>query len=519
MAGSDADSPDPALQRLQSDNDRLAKEVKRLVRTEVELFESHRQLDQQLRIYEHLHQVGRKLNATFDRAEILRLAVHFPVYELGFQRAVVLVRRDADRLVDVAASEGYYDAASQAALGTVSLDLEAHHPDLADGAELLLRPTEAGVARPLAVALGMTELAAYPVGGQPGRYEGLLVVGNQADKVHLHSRLEVGSGILIGLANFASHVSTAMKHAAAFAGLLEERRLLEAKVQERTRELQRAHERLLRFEKDSLEMQMAGGFAHEMRNAVGAIETLVAIALDDVTGQNQGSLPSQNAELLERLFVTVRSHLPKPVMTETVALVRSVIDNEEQIGRILGGVRSASQRALGITTSLLEYSRLGRSVRGTDRVDLARLVEHVLANTRDELERLAITLVAEHSAALWVRGSESHFYSIVSNLVNNACDALAENGGGKRQLDVGLVTDDDHIVIRVADTGHGIPKEILPRIFEPFYSTKPKTGTGLGLGVCKKLIELYDGVLEIETEVGRGTVFTVRFPARELRGP
>ncbi len=65
----------------------------------------------------------------------------------------------------------------------------------------------------------------------------------------------------------------------------------------------------------------------------------------------------------------------------------------------------------------------------------------------------------------------------------------------------------------------GIPKEILPRIFEPFYSTKPKTGTGLGLGVCKKLIELYDGVLEIETEVGRGTVFTVRFPAREMRLP
>ncbi len=515
---SNSDSPDGnELQRLQGDNERLSREVKRLVRTEVELFESHRQLDRQLRIYEHLHQVGKRFNATFDRTEILQMAVRFPVYELGLQRAVVLTR-DAEQpnLFVVFTSEGYYGEEAQATLRNVHLDLEAQHPGLSDGEEIVVGLGEDGAGRQLAQTFGMAELAAYPVGGVPGRYDGLLIAGNQADKLHLYSRVEVGSGILIGLANFASHVSTAMKHAAAWQGLVAERQLLEEKVQQRTSELSRAHERLLRFEKESLEMQMAGGFAHEMRNAVGAIETLVSIGLDDVTSGG-GSIPSQNAAYLEQLFLAVRAHLPKSTMAEAVGLVRSIIDNEEQLGRILVGVRSASQRALSITTSLLEYSRLGRSVRGADRVDLSRLVGQVLANSKDDLLRLGIESQCERPPQLYVTGTESHFYSIVSNLVNNARDALGEVAQGlPRQLKLTLRSDEERITILVTDSARGIPNEVLPRIFEPFFSTKPKTGTGLGLGVCKKLAELYAGAIEVESVVGRGTTFRVWFPARDL---
>ncbi len=512
-------SPPDDLARLTADNERLAKEVKRLVRTEVELFESHRLLDQQLRVYEHLHQVGKKLNATFDRAEILSLAVRFSVYELGFQRAVVLGRQESvgepTRFSPIA-SEGYYGPEAQAVLLAARIDLDALHPGLADGEELLVLPT-AATGRALGDALQMAELAAYPVGGEPGRYDGLLVAGNQAEKSHLHSRVEVGSGILIGMANFASHVSTAIKHAAAFHELLGERLLLEAKVKQRTAELERAHTKLLRFEKESLEMQMAGGFAHEMRNAVGAIETLVSIAIDDVSGLDGGSLTEQNARYLEQLFLAVRTHLPKPTLQEAVGLVRSIVDNEEQLGRILTGVRSASSRALGITTALLEYSRLGRSVRGTTRIDLARLVELLLASGAAELQRAGIAVELERPPQLWVRGTDTHFNSIVSNLVNNARDAMVEPGQqAPRRLRVRVRHDEGHVVIAVGDTGRGIPKEVLPRIYEPFYSTKPKTGTGLGLGVCKKLVELYAGKIEIETEEGRGTTFTVRLPAEGL---
>jgi len=69
-----------------------------------------------------------------------------------------------------------------------------------------------------------------------------------------------------------------------------------------------------------------------------------------------------------------------------------------------------------------------------------------------------------------------------------------------------------HISIRIADTGTGIPKEIQEKIFKPFFSTKGEKGTGLGLAICSKIIAQHKGELRVESEVGKGTVFTIYLP-------
>jgi signal transduction histidine kinase len=78
-------------------------------------------------------------------------------------------------------------------------------------------------------------------------------------------------------------------------------------------------------------------------------------------------------------------------------------------------------------------------------------------------------------------------------------------------LGVVLDQDDNTIVIRVSDTGKGIPRENLSRVFDPFFTTK-NSGTGLGLSVVLRIVRTYNGRIEVESEVGKGTVFTVFLP-------
>ncbi len=100
---------------------------------------------------------------------------------------------------------------------------------------------------------------------------------------------------------------------------------------------------------------------------------------------------------------------------------------------------------------------------------------------------------------------------VFTNLIINAIQAMDNKG----QVDIKIVEFDKHITIQIADTGCGIPQNIMSKIFEPLFTTK-QTGTGLGLASCKKIIEQHDGTIEISSTEGRGTVFTIKLPKRSL---
>ncbi|HPM41513.1 MAG TPA: ATP-binding protein, partial [bacterium] len=103
---------------------------------------------------------------------------------------------------------------------------------------------------------------------------------------------------------------------------------------------------------------------------------------------------------------------------------------------------------------------------------------------------------------------------IFLNLVNNAVDAMPSGGA----LTVETEEMDGVVEVRVADTGEGIAPENLERIFEPFYTTRrSRRGVGLGLPVVREIIERYGGTISVESEVGKGTTFTVRIPASGLK--
>jgi PAS domain S-box-containing protein len=108
--------------------------------------------------------------------------------------------------------------------------------------------------------------------------------------------------------------------------------------------------------------------------------------------------------------------------------------------------------------------------------------------------------------AVWARGAELR--EVLMNLVLNAVDAMPEGG----TLRLGTHPQGEWAIVTVADTGEGIPEELRRRIFQPFFTTK-ETGTGLGLSIVSGIISSYGGAIDVESQTGRGTTFTIRLPA------
>jgi signal transduction histidine kinase len=290
---------------------------------------------------------------------------------------------------------------------------------------------------------------------------------------------------------------------------------LEALVSLRTDELTRAQERLLALEKAALEQRMAGGFAHEMRNALTGAKMLIGRASRGAQGT---SLPADTSDKLMALYLQVRDVLPPELHASAALLLRDINSQQEELDLVLRDVDAALGRGLAITRQILEYAQLGRHTPGQESVELRSLVRAVLAESQEALSGVELRVeVAE--GCTW-RGRQEHVYSIVKNLVLNALDALRDKpGGGERCLRVEVRPEAEACVLRVEDTGVGIAPEHRVHLFEPFFSTKPDSGTGLGLAMVARLVSLYGGHIDVASEPGRGTTFTVSLPHAPAHAP
>ena len=208
------DDPQQRLTDLQDENRRLSEQIKRLVRTEHELYQFQGQLDDQIRIYRHLYEVGKQLNATLDLGEILQIATQFVLYQLGFERCVTLLYDPEARAFYVEAYDGYYDEAGQAQIKGLRFSVD--DPALAlilDDADQVICPEECDQLELLALGqtLGLAEYVAFPLVGEALQPIGLLIVGNMANKSASHTQIQANSEFVVGLANFVSQVATAIR--------------------------------------------------------------------------------------------------------------------------------------------------------------------------------------------------------------------------------------------------------------------------------------------------------------------
>jgi two-component system NtrC family sensor kinase len=146
------------------------------------------------------------------------------------------------------------------------------------------------------------------------------------------------------------------------------------------------------------------------------------------------------------------------------------------------------------------------------------LVNQVLEECVGFLENEAlyrnIIIQKELAADLPTTSSDSsQLQQVFLNILNNAIDAIGKNG--TITLKTAYRPDDQQIVIRISDTGPGIPKEMMAKVFDPFFTTKEVgKGTGLGLSISYSIIEKLGGTITVDSETGRGTTFTITLPVK-----
>jgi signal transduction histidine kinase len=142
-------------------------------------------------------------------------------------------------------------------------------------------------------------------------------------------------------------------------------------------------------------------------------------------------------------------------------------------------------------------------------VEPRKIIESSLRIVEPQAEEQNVKIsVVEREGVPKVSGDAEVLRSALSNLFINAVQAM-ENAGGN--LSITVLPDENFVKIEIADTGVGISKENLSKIFEPYFSTK-ETGTGLGLAIVRKIIEDHNGTIEVESKIGEGTKFAVKLP-------
>ena len=262
-------------------------------------------------------------------------------------------------------------------------------------------------------------------------------------------------------------------------------------------ERKRMESQLFQAEKMAGLGQVAAGVAHEINTPIGFVmsnlRTLKEYVGDLGDGLRAKATPSTGtASAVDRVTPSALSEEAGPVLREM----------GDMIGESLEGV----SRVQEIVESLRSFARLDES-------------EYKKANVNDGIEAVLSIVGHEIGSTCNIRkilGAvpttwcfPGQLNQVFVNLLINAAQAIPEKG----EITIETKSTDTEIVIRFQDTGIGIPPEDIPRLFTPFFTTKPVgVGTGLGLSISHGIMQQHEGSIEVESRVGEGSVFTIRLP-------
>lgn len=264
--------------------------------------------------------------------------------------------------------------------------------------------------------------------------------------------------------------------------------------------LQEAQEQLVQSEKMASVGQLAAGIAHEINNPVGFVNS------------NMGTLRTYVATLFEVLdqYDTLVKKFPEGhEVTKRFNEIREKADIEflkDDVDDLVRESMDGLKRVRDIVQSLKDFSHVGETELLDADIHLG--IDTTLNIVMNEIKYKA-TIVKEYGQLPSVKCLISQLNQVFMNLLVNASHAIKDTG----VITVSTGCKNDWIWIKVSDTGSGIAPENLNRIFEPFFTTKPVgSGTGLGLSLSYGIVKKHGGRIEVESEVGKGTSFTIHLP-------
>lgn len=261
---------------------------------------------------------------------------------------------------------------------------------------------------------------------------------------------------------FASISAVAIENAR----LIEEQRHQYNLLQKAYKELQDAQETIIKQEKFAIIGQLASGINHEIKNQLG-----VVIAV----------------EAIRKMF---------PDNPKIQMYTQLIIEARDRIVSLLDEIRDFAKKK--------DYEKI--------ETDLNELIKHTITicNLDKELDKMSLTFKPYENIKPILQINPDKIQQVLINLIRNA--GHASEPGSKIEIDLEKV--DDFWIITIRDYGKGIPDEIKDKVWEPFFTTK-SSGTGLGLDICKKIIENHNGEIWFESDVNKGTCFFIKLPSIE----
>ena len=246
---------------------------------------------------------------------------------------------------------------------------------------------------------------------------------------------------------------------------------LEKRVEERTMALKESQAQLIQAEKLGALGTLTAGIAHELNN-------------------------------------------PMMGMLNFAQYCKKHVDKETKVFSVLDDMERETKRCIDIVKNLQTFSRMKSEKEGIlEQIDCGEIIErvHKLLSYRIEKDGVSFTVTSSPGCPN-ISVDTGSIQQVFLNLIGNAVDAVKDSE--IRNIDIQIEPDSsEHVLVRVADTGDGIPEDIEEKIFDPFYTTKGVgKGTGLGLSVSRGIVEKAGGAIEFFSEAGKGTVFTVRLP-------
>jgi PAS domain S-box-containing protein len=243
---------------------------------------------------------------------------------------------------------------------------------------------------------------------------------------------------------------------------------LEERVKEKTEELVESQEQLFQAEKLSSLGQLAAGLAHELNSPLTGLISMI---------RHYRESAERDSEEYRHFALMFKAC--------------------EHMAKIVQDFNTFSSKSKG------EHIEC----------NLAEIIESSLRLITNELKLKNIQITKEYRDKLpIVKGDKTELQQVALNIIRNAVDAMTDNG--RLDIRTGVSQDKSNVMMEFIDNGSGIKKEDINKVFEPFFTSKPQgKGTGLGLSVSYAIIENHEGVIRIESKIGKGTKFTVLLPA------
>ena len=254
--------------------------------------------------------------------------------------------------------------------------------------------------------------------------------------------------------------------------------------------------------------QLAAGVAHEINNPIGFVDSNLRTLSDYQNDINK--LIEHYRQLITNLKGTAKD-LPFSIGAEIdqIATLEKTIDIDfifDDVMNLVGESKDGTERIKKIVLDLKDFAHPGE-----DKIyaaDINKGIESTLNIVWNELKYKAV-VTKDYGELPLVECYPQQLNQVFMNILVNAAHAIEKHG----EIRISTRKIDDSVEIKISDTGAGIPKENLSKIFDPFFTTKEVgKGTGLGMNVAYNIIKKHNGTIDVESEVGKGTTFTITIP-------